>query len=1330
MKGHARFYNCFVALPWRRLRVMTLGGIAAALLAMAGGRLIERIAIGGDQAAAVTRVERDVRTAFDQMSRRLAAMGAAVGPAETIRAAEAGDTAAASALFSAAAAAIEGEDDVALTVYAIDGQPIAWAGRPSELGTERLQGAETWFLAQGPLGLRLVYVRPVESGSSRAAMIAVERPVPLTQPSAAPGLRDAGADAFQFPTRVAPVSIFLPAEGTATRLGAASFSVATPSGAPLLTASLSEADVDATRRRWRRATRSIAILLLAAALALTAAPLLDARRRIRRPAGYTTIVVAIALIAAAARGLVWLASPADWLSTPLFSGVSSYASTLLPLFGSPFDFLVTMLVIGAIAGLALSAAEAWRIRRARLRHAGSAVSNPVVYLALQILAGVAVALVLAGHRLLVQDTVAQATIDLLQFSLRPFSGARLALQVGLVIAHASAIGLGVAVVRAAWNAGPRHHGRWPGHPALPVICWIAPFLIWQVAMGASAGTLPGVVALLVVVAVAMGATRAVRRYRRGSQAFRLSVLALTLVLPSWTFYPTVYQLARRAKIDLVERLYAPQALNQRQTVQTQMKASLDQIDGFPGLADLLAIGAPAGTESSTGAFQVWQSTALAAYPVTSSVELYGPDRMLVSRFAFNLPEDLATPLSEEQQCTWELYEGVASFFAEERRVLHAGRQICAADPAAPPLGSVVVRAILDYENLPFIYSKNPYVELMRPSDPLRDQRLAGRDVEYAVYGWSRAQLYQSGDTPWPLPDAVFARVERSRDPLWGRVSQGGRQFDLYLQNDRGGIYALGFPVVSLLGHLVNLAEVTVLSAAAFLLLLSANALFRRLGGRISDAPALLREVRASFYRRLFIAFILAVFVPVLLLALVTRNYVANQMRASIEQEAVRTASAARRVVEDLVGPRAARQGTGLDDNLMVWVSRLIDQDVNVFSGSRLQATSERNLFESGLLPTRTPAPAYHALELRRQAAAVTTERIGASEYLVAAAPLTLGSTLLSVPLTSRQREIDQEIENLDRRVLLSVLLFMLAGAGIGYSMAERISDPVSRLTRATRRIARGELDTRIVATSTDELGRLVEDFNSMARELQRQRGELERTHRLEAWAEMARQVAHDIKNPLTPIQLNAEHLRRVHGDRGRPLGPVLDEAVDTILSQVKLLRQIASEFSSFASSPTARPSSVDVTELLGEVLSPYRTALAGRIRFAIDVPQALPRAWVDRSLVARALTNVIENALHAMPGDGALTVVADHTPDRVRIRVSDTGAGMDAEALARAFEPYFSTKATGTGLGLPIARRNIELNGGTVSVSSEREVGTAVEMLLPIGSAVGATHASPLPPRT
>jgi signal transduction histidine kinase len=521
-------------------------------------------------------------------------------------------------------------------------------------------------------------------------------------------------------------------------------------------------------------------------------------------------------------------------------------------------------------------------------------------------------------------------------------------------------------------------------------------------------------------------------------------------------------------------------------------------------------------------------------------------------------------------------------------------------------------------------------------------------------------------------------------------------------------------VIAPLDHLVNLAEVTVLAVLVYVLLLVVSTLFKWFSRRQLDGAALLRELRASFYRKLFLAFVAAVFVPVVALVLVTRNYVAAQMEASIEQEAIRTASAAGRVVEDLAAPRAEQLGLGVDDNLMVWVSRLIDQDVNMFAGARLLATSERNLFASGVLPNRVDADVYHALALRNEAASVTRERIGSFEYLVAATPLSVRQQgILTVPLTSRQREIDEQLDTLDRRALLAALLFILAGAGLGYRMAERISDPVNRLTRATRRIARGDLDARIAATSSDELRRLVEAFNNMAADLQRQRGELERTNRLEAWAEMARQVAHEIKNPLTPIQLNAEHLRRVHADRGEPLSPVLQECVATILTQVKLLRQIASEFSSFASSPTAKPVEVDVAALLHEIVDPYRAGLDGRIRLDVTIPSTLPAVFVDRNLISRSLTNIVENALHAMPGSGTLAVAAQVDNGQVRIRVSDTGVGMDEEALARAFEPYFSTKASGTGLGLPIAKRNVELSGGTIAVQSVRDQGTTVEISLP-----------------
>jgi signal transduction histidine kinase len=1307
---------------WSRVARIVAIGAALSAASWAGGRILERMTLGADEEASRRRVEAEVRAAFDGMARSLREMAVPLTHPAMVQAAAAGDVQASRRLFETADASLrdlapeaardEAESELAITVYAEAGRAVAWSGRPSELPADRVQGPEAWFFAQGPLGLRLVYVAPVASvvDARRVGTVAAEQAL---TPAA---VRSGDAAPFQFETSIAPVSIYptYQADSTSGR----GFEVRAPDDSRLLDAVIAPSDLAVARQQWRRATNSVALMVFSGAVLLLCGPLLDRRNRAAGARAYVVATLSIALVIVIGRLLLRLASPADWVEAPLFSAFTYASARIRPLLTSPFDFLATALAAGGLVALSLVACEAWRIAWRHRRAALTGAARISTYLTCQLAAGLLLAALLVGYERFLHDTVGNTTLDLVHLSVHPWNTARLALQVGLIVWHATALALAVLVLRLA-----RLPWRIPRNAAilriLTVAMWAAPIAIWELGrIGLGPERVPSLVAAAAVIVATLLAARLKNRYRHGSQAFRLTILTLGLIVPALVFYPAVYQLAWRAKAELVETRYAPQALMQRQTVQSLLAESLTQIDDFPGMSDLLLANEdkPAEEVPIDRAFQVWRVTNMAAYPLTSSVELYGPDGMLLSRFAFNLPEDLTGAARwQEPTCAWEKFEEVSPFFAEERRVLHAGRGICL--PNGEKVGSIVVHAMLDYENLPFISSQSPYVELLRPEDPLRNEDVSGRDVEFAVYGWSRTPLFPYSGTAWPLSDDVFAQVVQSRAPRWAELERGDDRFDVYLLNDRGGIYALGFPITSPLGHMVSLAEVTVLAVLTYALLLALSMIFGAFNRRGRTARALLREVRASFYHKLFLAFVLAATVPVIALALVTRAYVAAQMLSSIESEAVRTAAAARRVVEDLAAPRAAQQGVSVDDNLMVWVSRLIDQDVNIFNGPRLLATSERNLFASGLLPTRTPSDVYLGLALRAQAATVTRERIGGlQEYMVAATPVDARQleAMLTVPLTSRQQEIEAEIDTLDRRVLLAALLCILAGAGIGYSMAERIADPVNRLTRATRRLARGDLDARVAATSSDELRRLVEDFNSMAEELQRQRGELERTHRLEAWAEMARQVAHEIKNPLTPIQLNAEHLRRVHADRGEPLSPVLQECVGTILQQVKLLRQIASEFSSFASSPTAKRTRVDVVELLREIIHPYRMGLSERLTFEVDVPATLPPVQADRTLISRALTNIIENAIHAMPSQGTLQVHAESDDGVVRVTVADSGVGMDSEALARVFEPYFSTKATGTGLGLPIAKRNVELNGGTIAVTSERDRGTTVEIALPI----------------
>ncbi len=705
---------------------------------------------------------------------------------------------------------------------------------------------------------------------------------------------------------------------------------------------------------------------------------------------------------------------------------------------------------------------------------------------------------------------------------------------GLVLLHAAVIWSAAIVIRLATVVWRRP--RSATLRAAAVISWLAGLeIVVGLARWLSApqplGPLFIALAAVGVCAAALGRPRG--RTRRASQAARLGALLLALLVPAVAMYPSLHVFATEAKERLVATEFGPQAASQREDLSTRrLPAALDQIDSMRSLREFVASSADIATPTTDRAFLVWSQTELARYRLTSAVELYGTNGRLVSRFALNLPEYTTTEYVAPG-CDWDLVEEVSPFGSTERNVLRASRGIC---ENGQPVGGIVVRAMLDYRTLSRSSLRRARISSHSEASGRRPRKMrrAAMSSSSSTGGAGRRSTrpaHGSGSCPTRCSTGWSSRASRSGPP-WNAAAN---VFRVYFLNDRFGIYALGYPVITSFGHLVNLAELVALTLVLYALLIGGATVFNALalhtpiGGR-----ALLREVRSSFYRKLWLMFVAAAVVPVIVLAIATRAYFVTQLGTGVEEGAVSTATIAQRLVEDYA--TLQQQGAGtlevLDDQIMVLVRRAIDQDVDLFAGASLQATSQRDLYASGLLATRTPGEVYRRIAVDRLPTFVAEEEVGGVRYLIAAAPVRAGGRegIVTVPQTLRQQEIEKQIDELDRRVVFASVLFVLLGAGIGYWMAERIADPVNRLTRATRRIARGDLDARIAATSSDELRRLVEDFNHMAADLKRQRTELERTQRLEAWAEMARQVAHDIKNPLTPIQLSAEHARRINLD--------------------------------------------------------------------------------------------------------------------------------------------------------------------------------------------------------
>jgi nitrogen fixation/metabolism regulation signal transduction histidine kinase len=244
-------------------------------------------------------------------------------------------------------------------------------------------------------------------------------------------------------------------------------------------------------------------------------------------------------------------------------------------------------------------------------------------------------------------------------------------------------------------------------------------------------------------------------------------------------------------------------------------------------------------------------------------------------------------------------------------------------------------------------------------------------------------------------------------------------------------------------------------------------------------------------------------------------------------------------------------------------------------------------------------------------------------------------------------------------------------------------------------------------------------FNAMAVDLTGSRERLVRGERQAAWAQVARRLAHDIRNPLTPIQLAIEEVERARAENDPHLGEVIARAGKTIKAEVRTLRELVREFGDFARSPAPRPEPVDLPELLDHAIDLY---VPSSVAVERDYTYDGPELRADPDLLARAFGNLVKNACEAMGGHGTLSVKTIPVSSGVSIAFEDTGPGIAAADREKIFTPYFTTKTDGTGLGLAIVRRIAEDHGGTLELDSSRG-GARFVLSLPLRPAEATPHA-------
>jgi len=309
------------------------------------------------------------------------------------------------------------------------------------------------------------------------------------------------------------------------------------------------------------------------------------------------------------------------------------------------------------------------------------------------------------------------------------------------------------------------------------------------------------------------------------------------------------------------------------------------------------------------------------------------------------------------------------------------------------------------------------------------------------------------------------------------------------------------------------------------------------------------------------------------------------------------------------------------------------------------------------------------------------------------------------------------------------LLGLALAIALALLWSSQISRPVERLAAFSDRIARGEWDQPLELDSVRELQALVASLERMRSDLRSQRDRLVVSERQAAWGQMARKVAHEVRNPLTPIAVSIADLKRSH-DLGRPEFPqILDQAVRTIGEEVETLKRLLQEFADFGRLPVPVLAPCRVTDLFADLETLYaREIRAGRLAVARPPREIVLSA--DAGQLRQALVNLVKNGLEALNGDGRVTIAAEATNGAVEIAVADTGPGLTEAQRAQLFVPGFTTKTKGSGLGLTIVERIVNDHRGTIAVASAEGRGTTVRLRLPLEPLGGLAGAIPAAPRT
>lgn len=467
---------------------------------------------------------------------------------------------------------------------------------------------------------------------------------------------------------------------------------------------------------------------------------------------------------------------------------------------------------------------------------------------------------------------------------------------------------------------------------------------------------------------------------------------------------------------------------------------------------------------------------------------------------------------------------------------------------------------------------------------------------------------------------------------------------------------------------------------------------------------------------------LAFFLPLMIVSVSTLSLISSSYRKDIFESYDQKAESISTNIGNSLASYALNQlGREKLSNELAQIARFSESDINLFSTTgRLISTSQPTIYENDLLSEYINPNALAIIKEQNNNKVILDEKVGSLSYKSAYVGVKSFETgeligIISIPFFESQYELEEEIIDILTNIMNVFTFIFIIILIVSYFASKALTYPLKYITQKIKKTSLSAYNEPLVWKSNDEIGLLVGEYNRMLENLEQSKLALSKTEKESAWREMAKQVAHEIKNPLTPMKLTLQHLQRLLHDNKEAHKETLDRSINTLLQQIETLSDIATSFSAFAKMPVPKQEPFELISVLKRTANLFQNEEKAVVNF--DYPQTTVNIEGDQQLMGRIFSNLIINGIQSVSSTRTAEInisLEFPEPGQVRVLIADNGEGIDPSIQDKIFVPNFSTKYAGSGIGLAIAKRGIEHAGGSIRFETVIGTGTTFVIDLPI----------------